>query len=210
MVVQAQNDPIGSFFNSVDTFLGNVFVNIVAVVLVSSQAASLIAIQGNGSRYLFALGRDRVLLPRLTAVHSRLQSPYVAVLAVGLFSLISLVVIVTSGIDPVHAYGTLTGAGIYFLLPLLIATSIAVVVCFRRNKDLSPGVWVAVVAPVISAIALIVPFVLTTQNLTILTVTSTRALVAEIALALVAASGFLLALFYKRTRREVYDSIGNQ
>jgi hypothetical protein len=67
-----------------------------------------------------------------------------------------------------------------------------------------------VVAPVISAVALIVLFVLTTQKLTILTVTSTGALVAEVALVLVAASGFLLALFYKRTRPDVYDSIGNQ
>lgn len=203
-------DPVGSFFTSIETYLGNVFVHLVTVILVTSQAASILAVQGNGSRYLFALGRDRVLPSRLASVHPRLQSPHVAVLLLASISMVALVIIAASGIPAVHAYATLTGAGIYFLLPLLILTSIAIVVFFRRNKDLNPGIWVAVIAPVTAAVALTVLFVLTTQKLTILTATTTGSVVAYIALAVVAATGYLLALRYKRTRPDVYESIGNQ
>lgn len=210
VVELALTDPVGSFFTSIETYLGNVFVHLVTVILVTSQAASIISIQGNGSRYLFALGRDRVLPARLASVHPKLQSPHVAVLTLAAFCLVAWGVIVVSGIDAVQAYATLTGAGIYFMLPLLIATSISVAMYFRRNPDKNPGIWVSTIAPVISAIALIVLFVLCTQNLTILTVTTTGAVIAEVALVVVAVLGVALALWYKKSRPEVYASIGNQ
>ena len=210
-VVQAAvSDPVGSFFTSIDTYLGNVFVHLVTVILVTSQFAALISIQGNGSRYLFALGRDRVLPRRLASVHPKLQSPHVAVLTLSAICLVALVGIVASGIDSVQAYATLTGAGIYFMVPLLIITSIAIMVFFRRNPEHRPSIWVSTVAPVVSAVALLTLFVLCTQNLTILTVTDTGAVIAEVGLVVVAAVGAGLALFYKRSRPDVYANIGNQ
>ena len=210
VVKLAQTDPVGSFFTSIETYLGNVFVHLVTVILVTSQAAAIISIQGNGSRYLFALGRDRVLSPRLASVHPRLQSPHVAVLTLSAVCLVALVAIVATGVDSVQAYATLTGAGIYFMLPLLIFTSISIVVFFRRHPDHRPSIWVSSIAPLVAALALIVLFVLCTQNLTILTVTDTGAVIAEVALVVVAALGVALALVYKRSRPEVYESIGNQ
>jgi amino acid transporter len=210
VVKLAQTDPVGSFFTSIDTYLGNVFVHLVTVILVTSQAAAIISIQGNGSRYLFALGRDRVLSPRLASVHPKLQSPHVAVLTLSAMCLVALIGIVASGVDSVQAYATLTGAGIYFLLPLLIFTSVAIAVFFRRHPEHNPGIWVSTIAPVVAALALITLFVLCTQNLTILTVTSTGAVIAEVALVVVAAFGIALALRLKNSRPEVYASIGNQ
>lgn len=210
-VVEASlTDPVGTFFNSIDTYLGNVAVKMVTIVLVTSQAASIIAVQGNGSRYLFALGRDRVLTPRLAKVHTKLESPHVAVLTIGGLAVAGLTIIMLTGLDPVQAYAALTGAGIYFLLPLLIATSISVIVYFRRHPELNPGVFTAVVAPVVSAIALAVLFVLTTQKLQILTITNTGKIGAIVALVVVAVTGYAVALWNKANRPEVYQSIGNQ
>lgn len=208
-VANALGDPVGSFFNSVDGYLGGFFVHLVTVILVTSQIAAINASQGAASRYLFALGRDGVLSRRFARVHPRLESPYVAVLAVSVTSLVIVVATFLTGIDAVSAYAALTGAGIYFLLPLLTATSIAVIVFFRRNPELSPGPLVAIAAPAISAVALVVLFVLTTQNLRILAVTRTGAVTAEIGMAVVAVAGVLLALRYRRSRPEVYDRIGN-
>ena len=204
----AQNDPVGSFFNSVDTYLGNVFVDLFAIVLVTSQTAAIISIQGNGSRYLFALGRDRVIPARLASVHHRLKSPHVAVLTLSSVSLVALVAIVASRLDAVQSYATLTGAGIYFLLPLLIATCGAIVAFFRRNRDKDPGIWVGLIAPVVAGVCLTVLFVLVTLNMTILTVTVAGAVIAYVALALVIGAGLTLALFYKRTKPHVYARIG--
>lgn len=210
-VVEASRaDPVGSFFTSIDTYLGNVFVHLVTVILVTSQAASIISVQGNGSRYLFALGRDKVLPQRLASVHPKLQSPHVAVLTLATVSLVALIAIVLSRVDAVQAYATLTGAGIYFMLPLLIVTSVSIAVFFRRSPEANPGIWVSTVAPITAAVALTILFVLCTQNLTVLTVTPAGALIAEIGLVMVAALGVLLALRYKRSRPDVYASIGNQ
>lgn len=203
-------DPVGSFFVSIETYLGNVFVHLVTVILVTSQVAAIMSVQGNGSRYLFALGRDRVLSRRLASVHPKLQSPHVAVLALSAVCLVALIVIVFSGVEAVQAYATLTGAGIYFMLPLLIVTSISIAVFFRRHPDVKASLWVSTIAPIAAAIALTILFVLSTQKLTVLTVTSTGAVIAEIGLVLTVAFGVLLALRYKRSRPDVYASIGNQ
>jgi amino acid transporter len=210
VVSRALNDPVGSFFTSIDTYLGGFFPHLFAVLLVTSQSAAIIAIQGNGSRYLYALGRDRVLSPRLARVHKRLNSPHVAVLALATVPFLSLVIVTATGVKPVPAYAALTGAGIYFLLPLLIATSVAVIIYFRKHRELHPGPWVGVIAPVLAAVSLTVLFVLTTDNLKILASTSAGAVGAEVALVVVALSGFLLALRYKSTRPDVYQKIGNQ
>ncbi len=210
VVEVAQTDPVGSFFTSIEKYLGNVFLHLVTIILVTSQGAAIISIQGNGSRYLFALGRDRVLPAKLASVHRRLQSPHIAVLTLSGICLVALVVIVACRLDAVQAYATLTGAGIYFMLPLLIVTSIAIAVFFRRRSDIRANIWVSTVAPIAAAIVLVILFVLTTQNLTILTVTATGAVIAEVALVVVALSGVALALRYKKSRPDVYESIGNQ
>lgn len=210
VVEVATTDPVGSFFTSIETYLGAVVVKLVAVILVTSQVAAIISIQGNGSRYLFALGRDRVLPARLAKVHPRLESPYVAVLTLATVSLIALIAVVVAGGDPVQSYAALTGAGIYFLVPLLIATSVAIVVFFRRHREIETSAWVAVIAPVLAAIALVVLFVLVSLNLTVLTVTTVGAVSAVVALAVVIAAGLLLAVHYRRNRPETYLSIGNQ
>lgn len=210
VVEVASTDPVGSFFASIETYLGNVFVSIVTVILVTSQSAAIISIQGNGSRYLFALGRDRVLPAKLASVHSKLESPHVAVLTLAGVCLVALVAIVATGVDAVQAYATLTGSGIYFMLPLLITTSIGIAVFFRRHPETGVNIWVGLVAPVAAAVIFVILFVLTTQNLTILTVTSTGALIAEVTLVVVALSGVALALHYKRSKPDVYATIGNQ
>lgn len=202
-------DPVGSFFDSINTYLGSFFVHVVVIVLVTSQLAALNATQGAASRYLFALGRDRVLPARLARVHPRLESPHVAVLTVSAASLAIVLGIFLTGIDDVQAYAAVTGAAVYFLLPLLIATSVAVIVFFRRHPELSPNVWGTVIAPATSAVALAVLMVLTTLNLEILAVTRTGALVAQVGVVVVAAAGYLLALYYKKAKPETYNKIGN-
>lgn len=208
-VSQAQTDPVGSFNNSIESYLGSVFVNLVVIALVTSQIAATNTVLGMSSRYLFALGRDGVLPRQLAMVHPRLQSPYVAILTVIGFSLLVVVGVIVSGMDVVQAYAALTGAGIYFLIPLLIATSVAVIVYFRRNPHLSPGPWAGLVAPALAAAGLLVLFVLTTQNLEILVITRAGAVGAFIGVAVLVGGGVLLGRYYKRAKPDVYERIGN-
>ena len=207
-VDRAVNDPVGSFFDSVRDFLGVFFLNVVAIILITSQMAATNAIQGAASRYLFDLGRDRVIPHVLGRVHRRLQSPHVAVLAVGGFSLVCVLAIWASGLDAVKSYAALTGGGIYFLLPLLILTSCAVIVFYRRHPELPASAWTRLGAPALAAASLLVLFVLTSFNLSVLTVTQGAAYGVMVAVVVVAASGYLLAAYYKRRKPAVYEAIG--
>ena len=207
-VDNAVNDPVGSFFNSVHDFLGVFFLDVVAIILITSQMAAINAIQGAASRYLFDLGRDRVLPQVLGRVHRRLESPYVAVLVVAGFSLVVILAIWASGLDAVKSYAALTGGGIYFLLPLLIVTSVAVIVFYRRHPELPANTWTRLVAPALAAVSLVVLLVLTSLNLSVLVATQASAYGVMLAVVVVAASGYLLALHYRKRKPAVYATIG--
>lgn len=210
VVFQAQTNPIGSFIDSVHSYLGLFFVNVTATILVTSQLAAINAIQGAASRYIYALGRDNILWSRFARVHGRLESPYVAVLAVTIVSLVMLVGVFVLRLNAVQSYAAMTGAGIYFLLPLFIATSVAVVVFYRRNRQFKASRWTSLVAPGLSVVALGALFVITSMNMDKLVGKASVGLGSQIVLALLAIGGFLLALRYRRTRPDVYERIGNQ
>ncbi len=209
-VASAVHDPVGSFFASVQIYLGSVFVDLFSITLVTSQMLAITSIQGSAARYFYALGRDGVLPPALARIHSKWGSPYAAVAIVTSFSFIILLITRLLGINPVSAYAALTGMAIYYLIPLLITTSAAVIVFFHKNPTNIVGIWPGIIAPSISTLALSVLFLESTINLKLL-VGSQAAAVAAVVIALfVAISGWLLARFYKQYRPEIYDRIGNQ
>ena len=209
-VESATRDPVGSFFASVQTYLGTTMVHVVSVTLVTSQMVAITSVQGSASRYLFALGRDRVFPPVLARVHPRLESPYVAVGAVAGICLAVLALVGVLGASPVTAYATLTGMGIYFLLPLMIATSGAVIAFYARNPGLAAGTWTRLVAPALAAVALTILFVQCSLRLPLLVGTRGAAIAAVVTVAVVAILGWSMARFFRRRRPAVYALIGNQ
>ena len=209
-VQSAATDPVGSFFNSVQAYLGGAFVHLVSLVLVTSQMAALNSVQGSAARYLYSLGRDGVLPGGLARVHPRLESPHVAVLTTACINLAILAVVMIFRIDPVAAYAALSGMGVYFLLPLLIATSASVILFYRRNSEIKAGRWTRILAPALATAALSILFVITSFNLELLVATGTMASVTLSAVIMVPASGWLLALFYRRHRPAVYSAIGSR
>lgn len=209
-VGSAITDPVGSFFSSVEAYLGRFALDLFSVALVTSQMAASNAVQGSAARYLFSLGRDRVLPHALAGVHPRLESPHVAVLFVAAISLAALGAAIVLRLDPVTTYAALTGIGIYFLIPLLIATSCAVIAFYRRNSALGASLWLRLVAPAAAGVALTILFALTSINLKVLVVTTGSTVAALLAVVGVPVCGFLLALYYRRRKPAIYAAIGNQ
>jgi amino acid transporter len=206
-VLNASADPVGSFFSSTQTYLGTFFVRLISLTLVTSQMVAIAAIQTSASRYLFALGRDGVLPPQLTRVHRRLQSPHIAIATNAAVSLSILAAIFACRVDPVSSYAALTGMGIYFLLPLLIGTSISIVAFYRKNPGLEAGLWPRLLAPAVSAFAIGALFVLTTLNLKVLVGSQRMVFASIVAVIAVPASGWLLAARYKKSHSTPYATI---
>ncbi|SFP43938.1 Amino acid transporter [Amycolatopsis arida] len=148
--------------------LGGTIAAIGNALLVTSILAAAISFHNTSSRYMFALGRERVLPAALSRTRSRSGAPLVGSL---LQSGIGLAVILTyavAGWDPVvrlfYWAGTFGGVGV---LLLITVTSVAVVVFFRRH----PGAehpWRRWIAPVLAGLALLVVSGLALSNLTTL------------------------------------------
>lgn len=210
VVETAATDPLGSFLGSIGHYAGAWLMDVTIVVLLTSQMAGQLALQGAASRYLHALGRDGVLSQKLACVHPTLKSPYVAVLTVTVITGSILILVWISGAEVVRTYGSLMGVASFFLLPLLVATSIAVIAFFRRHPELKNYWWVSWGAPVFSAIGVTVFLLLALFNFEVLVPTRVGTAAALLGLVALIAGGFALARWYETNRPDVYERIGNQ
>ncbi|MYU22611.1 APC family permease [Streptomyces sp. SID8352] len=203
-------DPSGSFLASMHEYVGRFAVDVVIVLLVTSAFAAILATQNIAARYLYSLGHDAVLTPRLARVHRRHGSPYVAAATVALLCLGVDAVAALAGTDPVTLYAALTGFGGFGILLLMTATSVAVILFFRSATGHTASAWRSRIAPSLSLAGLLTVLVLATTNMDSIIGSE---LGGNLVLALAAAimlGGAALALVYRSRRPEVYSRIGRQ
>lgn len=209
-IVQGGTDPSGSFVASVSTYVGTVAADLVAILLVSSAFAAILATQNISARYLYTLGHDGVLPRKLGAIHGSHHSPYVAAATTAVIVLLGFVLPAVMGVDPVIIYASLAGFGGFCLLLLMTATSIAVI-AFFRGQGHSANLFQAVVAPLLSFGGLATILYLAATHMDAVIGGSKTA--GNIALAVAAAivlSGAGLAAGYRSARPAVYARIGSQ
>ncbi|MBB4766794.1 amino acid permease [Amorphoplanes digitatis] len=123
------------------------------VVLVAGLLAAMIALHQTVSRYLFALGRERVLPPGLGRTGLRTSAP-------GAASLTQTVVVglvigggALAGADPATAARVLGVGGGLCVLLLLIGASLAALMYLNRHPN-GEGVATRLLAPGLSTVAL--------------------------------------------------------
>lgn len=205
----ARKDPVGSFFGSVESYLGSVVSTLVSILLVTSVLAAINSTQGAAARYLYTMGRDRVFWSRLSRVHPTLGSPFVAVLVTATISLVAYLGIISISNDVVAFIAAFTGFGTFCVLCLLLGTSLAVVAFFRRNPDYA-SFWAGTAAPVVAFVGVAVVLVLAGLNMDSLIGSTVGGYVAVGVVVVVIVVGLLLARRYRQTRPETYRRIGRQ
>ena len=200
----------------IDTYLGPIVGAISLVLLVVSLFAAQLAFHNSAARYLFALGRARVL-PRWLATTNRNGAPQRALLVNFIFSLVVagiFVVFVETDPEgnPLPPVLTLVPVGLGFAtLAVMIVQAIAalsVVVYFRRKRD--PRWWSTFIAPGIGFIALLVFSVMAIANFTL--VAGSEALYVQLLpwLLVLAVVGGLVYAYYLRTKRpDIYEGLNN-
>jgi amino acid transporter len=198
-------------FNLAGTHLGQTMVDIGHALFVTSIIAAMIAFHNTTARYMFALGRERVLPAALGRASRRSGAPRTASLCQSFIGLTVIVTYAVAGWDPLIRLffwaGTSGGLGVLFLLT---ATSVAVIAFFGRYPH-GETVWRRIIAPTAAALALTVVVVLAIGNsATLLGVPDDHLL------AWIVPAGFLTAavlgtawgLILKHTRPDVYATIG--
>lgn len=137
---------------------------VMEVLIVTSFFACTLAFHNACSRYLFSLGRERLLPAPLARTHARMRSPHVASLTLTVVCLVAIVVAALAGADPftglglwAYAIGT---AGLIFAQGV---AAVSVIGFFRRDRR-GHRAWTVLVAPVLGAIGLLGAFVVIAVN----------------------------------------------
>ena len=139
-----------------------------AIMLVTSLFATLLAFHSAISRYVFALARRGYAPSRFAAVHDKHGSPHAgsllqsasAVVLVGIFAIV--------GADPVlQLFTWMAGVAIVAILVLMVLTSFAIIAYFRRTSA-DTRVWHTRIAPLLGSLGLIAITALVIDNFTTL------------------------------------------
>ncbi|MGW8379883.1 APC family permease [Streptomyces sp. ODS28] len=191
--------------------LGTGFVHAGRALFVTSVLAAMIAFHHTTARYVFALGRERILPASAGSTSPRTGSPRVGSLAQTVLGLAVILVYAAGGWDPlVHLFywgGTIGGLGI---LLLLAATALAVVAHFAREPG-EHGLGRRVLAPVPAALLLLGVLALALANFdTLLGVSPSSPLRwgAPLTYAVLLAAGTGWGLLLRRRRPRVYEAVG--
>ena len=103
-------------------------------LFITSLFAAMISFHNAVARYMFALGRERVLPAALGRTESRTGAPRIASLTQSAIGLAVIVVYALAGWDPmVQLFFWLGTSGAFGVLCLLATTSIAVITFFARD-----------------------------------------------------------------------------
>jgi len=138
------DNPDSAAFDIAKTIGADLFAAIFLAGFVVTQFASGIAAQASVSRLLYAMGRDRVLPPKVFAyLQPRFRTPAVGILICGVAGLIGLALNVDTAVSLINF-----GAFLAFT-----SVNVCVIALFwrRRNSDSRLGVLGYVVLPAIGA-----------------------------------------------------------
>ncbi|QBS46251.1 APC family permease [Nocardia sp. CS682] len=198
-------DPEGLTFTAARLFLGESAADLMAILLVTSLFAALLAFHNAISRYGYALARDGIGHPALGHIHLRHGSPHKAALAQTLSAALLLGTFALAGADPVlQLFTWMSGLATVAMLLLMLLTSVAIITFFRRT-GLDRRAWHTVIAPVLGTGGLLLITALVIDNFT--TLVGGSALVAIVLLAIVAAT-FALGVALARTAPNPAQPLG--
>ncbi|MFE0749263.1 APC family permease [Gordonia sp. NPDC058843] len=164
----AQADTANLTFVATTTFLGSVAADVMMVMLVTSLFAALLAFHNAIARYTFALSRTGYAPRRLMDVHGRHGSPHVGSVVQTVTAFILVGAFAVAGADPVlQLFTWMAGVAIVSILVLMVLTSIAIIVWFRRSST-DNRLWHTRIAPALGTVGLLGITALVVANFTTL------------------------------------------
>jgi amino acid transporter len=198
------------FFNLTTQYTAEWVTGIMALLLLTSVLASIIALHNATSRYLFALGRE-ALLPRwLGATHPRFHSPHRASAAQSILALVVIAGFAVARMDPYRNLGaSMVSLGTVGIMVLLLGTSLAVLVFFGRRAA-GRHWWRTILAPVLALAGLGIAIVLVLRYYAYITGTSSVFVDdLPVLIPVAAAAGVGRALWLRARQPEAYHALGH-
>lgn len=168
--VQVANEaPTEMFAMASKTYVGTAFANLLAVFVVGSWLASILAFHNATARYLFVLGRDRAIPTVFARRSARTNAPWVASLSHTAFSAIVILICIVQGLDPYLDLFVVGSVPVAVSIPAMeLLTACAILAFFWRDRR-GVSLWQSTIAPAISIVALSVIVYLVLSNIPMFT-----------------------------------------
>jgi len=195
------------FFALNDQYVSTAMTTVMSVLLCTSLFASLLALHNASSRYMYALGRDRLLPSWLGRLHPRHGSPSRASLVQTGINVVVPAAFAIAALDPYLNLATsMAGLGTLGVIVLQAAAAASVIGFFARRSD--RHWWRTFLAPAIGFAGLVAATVLVLQKFSVLTGTkSTVVNSLPWLIAAAAVGGFGYAYWLRARRPAVYQSL---
>ncbi len=209
VVEVAAKNPAGLWFEMAERIAGSFISNSMQVLMLTSLFAALLSFHNATSRYIFSLGREHVLPALLSKVSRSQQAPVWACAAQAAAVAVSLIAFVASKSDPMVVVMPYTAAlSTIGLLTVQFLTSLSVVAFFKRAKR-GESMWVRVIAPALSALALGDFVFMEVAHLELLTGSNSRWIYCfPYVIATVGLGGVTYALWIRKARPDRYKGLG--
>lgn len=193
-------------FSLASTYLGPVLTTIMEILLLVSLFAAMLAFHNSATRYLFSLGRARVLPQRLARTRNG-GAPRTAGFVQALFAAVVAGIFAAVGADPITALvPAMLGFGTLSVIVLQALAALAIVVHFRRSGD--PRWWSTFIAPGIGFLGLTAIVVLAIANFSIVAGSDAPAVQLLPLLLIVAVIGAVIyGVYLKRAKPAVYAAL---
>jgi amino acid transporter len=201
----------GVVFGTLAEHVNTTVSDIAVVLFFTSVFAALLSFHNGVARYLFALGRERVLPQFLGRTSRRTMAPITGSLSQSVIAIVVLIGFVAAGKDPVlDLFTWLSGVSAVGVVLLMASTSAAVVGYFRvRRADES--LWQGTVAPAVATILLLSVLVTLVGNFNSLLAPTNPSYLRWVLPGLIGAAaiiGIIWGAILKSSRPDVYEGIG--
>jgi amino acid transporter len=206
-----QNGP-GLVFGALAEHWSPIVGDVANVLFLTSVFAALLSFHNGVARYLFALGREKVLPSGLSRVGARSGGPVTGSLSQSLLAAAVVLLFVLTGGDPVlQLFTWCSGMSAVGVVLLMAGTSAAVVGYFRTHRAAATP-WQRLVAPAAATVVLLLLVLLLIVNFDALLGTDPDSPLRWILPGLVllaAALGAAWGTALRSRRPDVYRGIGN-
>ncbi|MFE6158738.1 APC family permease [Streptomyces sp. NPDC056486] len=202
------DSPTSLFSGGFRYYMGDTVTQAMTALVVTSVFAGALSTHNALSRYLYSLGRDRILPGFLGRAHGRHGSPSNASAISTTLAVVCTLPFLLAGIDAVKMYSSMFALGTFALLMLFTLTTISVVRYFRVIEHRERA-WNTLFAPILALAGLLLLLTLTSVYYSMsIEASKWLAYGQQLLLVAILIVGALVGLRWRKTRPDVYLSIG--
>lgn len=201
----------GYIFEVADTYTWHAVRVAMDFLVVSGFFACVFAWQNNAARYLFSLGRDRILPTALGRTHPRHKSPYIAATVQAIIVILTVAAFAAGGADPLLELGTWLAIFCTFAVILVqLLVSLAVIGYFNKvGRHTTSDYLKTLAAPIGGALGQVVIMILLMDNITFLAGADEMVVnLSPVYVAIIVAFGVCYALWLRTYAPDRYAAIG--